>query len=65
MKTILEEDSVTKSYGPVQVINGLCLKIQEGEIYGLLGVNGAGKTTFMKMILGLQQIDSGAIYVCG
>ena len=65
MKTIVDVNSVEKSYGLTQVIKHCSFKIYEGEIYGLLGINGAGKTTLMKMILGLQQIDSGSIYVDG
>ena len=65
MKTILDVNSVEKSYGLTQVIKHCSFKIYEAEIYGLLGINGAGKTTLMKMILGLQQIDRGSIYVLG
>lgn len=65
MKTIVDVNSVEKSYGSTQVIKHCSFKIYEGEIYGLLGINGAGKTTLMKMILGLQQIDRGSIYVLG
>lgn len=65
MKTIVEVDSIAKSYGYSQVIHDCSFQIHEGEIYGLLGVNGAGKTTLMKMILGLQRADSGSIRVLG
>ena len=65
MKTIVDVNSVEKSYGLTQVIKHCSFKIYEGEIYGLLGINGAGKTTLMKMILGLQQMDRGSIYVLG
>ena len=65
MNTIVNVNSIAKSYGPVQVIHNCSFQIYEGEVYGLLGINGAGKTTLMKMILGLQRIDSGSIYVLG
>lgn len=61
MKTIVEVNSVEKSYGLMQVLHHCSFKIYEGEIYGLLGMNGAGKTTLMKMIIGLQKIDNGSI----
>lgn len=65
MQTIVEVDSVYKSYGPSQVISHCSFRLNQGEIYGLLGVNGAGKTTLMKLILGLQKIDSGRILILG
>ncbi|MCI8557988.1 MAG: ATP-binding cassette domain-containing protein [Lachnospiraceae bacterium] len=65
MKTIMEVDSVEKSYGSAQVINHCSFRLREGETYGLLGVNGAGKTTLMKLILGLQRMDNGRISILG
>lgn len=50
MQTIVDVNSVERSYGSTQVINHCSFKIYEGEIYGLLGINGAGKTTLMKMM---------------
>ena len=43
MKTILEVNDLEKGYGSIQVIRHCSFKIYEGEIYGLLGINGAGK----------------------
>lgn len=65
MQTIVEVNDLEKSYGFTQVIHHCSFQIYKGEIYGLLGINGARKTTLMKMILGLQQIDSGSISVLG
>ncbi len=65
MNTIVNVNSVEKSYGLSLIINHCSFKIFEREIYGLLGINGAGKTTLMKMILGLQKIDMGSITVLG
>ena len=65
MKTIVDGNSVEKSYRLIQVIKHCSFKIYEGEVYGLLGINGAGKTTLIKMIFVLQQIDRGSIYVLG
>lgn len=61
--TILRVDHVTKQFGTKTVIDDISFSLEEGKIFGLLGQNGAGKTTFMKMILGLLPTTSGSIYV--
>lgn len=60
---ILRVANVSKSFSNNQVINNLSFTVKAGNIYGFLGQNGVGKTTVMKMILGLHSIDSGVIYV--
>ena len=62
---IVETQQLTKKYGDQTVVNNVNLHIQRGKIYGLLGRNGAGKTTIMKMILGLTRATSGEIIVFG
>ncbi len=54
-----------KSYGSHVVLNGLNFYIQQGEIFALLGVNGAGKTTSLECIEGLKKYDSGSITING
>ncbi len=54
-----------KSYGSKAVLRGLSFAVKQGEIFALLGVNGAGKTTAMECIEGLRRPDSGALHVCG
>lgn len=60
-------DKVTKQYAgsPKPAVRDLSLAIARGEVYGLLGHNGAGKSTTVMMICGLLQADSGAISVFG
>ena len=65
MSIILQADSVKKSYFTKPVLNGISLAIEEGSILGLLGPNGSGKTTFLKIIAGLLHATSGDIRVCG
>ena len=58
-------ESVSKSFGRIQAVHNLNLKIEGGMVYGLLGPNGSGKSTTMKMIMGLVKPDSGRICVYG
>lgn len=62
---ILSTKQLTKKYGDVLAVEKINLNIKKGHIYGLLGRNGAGKTTIMKMILGLISISSGEIELFG
>lgn len=60
---IIETKDLTKVYGEQKAVNSVNLHIEKGSIYGLLGRNGAGKTTIMKMILGLTDITNGEVSV--
>lgn len=56
---------IQKSYGTHQVLTNVNLTVQQGEIYGLIGKNGAGKTTIFKIILGLTGFESGQLSIAG
>ena len=56
---------VTKTYGKFAALDGLSLQVREGELYGLLGPNGSGKTTAIRVLAGLQRATSGAVEVLG
>ncbi len=62
---ILEIKDLHKTFGSKEVVKNLNFEVKENTIYGFLGQNGAGKTTCMKMILGLEKPTSGTIKVCG
>lgn len=62
---IIETKRLTKTYGEQTAVNAVDLHVKKGRIFGLLGRNGAGKTTIMKMILGLATITSGEVDVFG
>lgn len=64
-KTVLKVDGVTKIFGTRTAVNNVSFDIKEGEIYGLIGQNGAGKTTIIKIITGLSKATSGNVYICG
>jgi len=62
---VLSVQGVTKIYGERAAVNNVSFDIKRGEIYGLIGQNGAGKTTIIKIITGLAKATSGSVYVCG
>ena len=62
---VIETKQLTKVYGDQTAVNAVNLHVKRGQIYGLLGRNGAGKTTIMKMILGLTPITSGEADIFG
>lgn len=64
-KYIIETKQLTKIYGDQKAVNNVNIHVEKGRIYGLLGRNGAGKTTIMKMILGLTSTSSGEVDVFG
>ena len=65
MNPAVQVRGLKKSYGNSIVLNGLDLEIEKGEIFALLGVNGAGKTTALECIEGLRKYDYGTIAVNG
>jgi lantibiotic transport system ATP-binding protein len=60
---IVETENLTKSYGAVNSVSQLQMRVGEGEIYGFLGPNGAGKTTTIRMLLGLVKPTTGNIKI--
>ena len=62
---VIEVRDVRKSFKTVQAVRGIDLKIAPGQFVALLGPNGAGKTTLVEMIEGIQQPDSGDIFIMG
>lgn len=62
MTSLLRTDDITFSYGKKPLIQALSLQIPEGSCFGLLGHNGAGKSTAMKLMLGLLKPHEGKVY---
>ena len=64
-KYVIETKNLSKQYGTQKSVSGLELHVREGRIYGLLGRNGAGTTTTMKLLLGLTTPTNGEIALWG
>ncbi len=62
---MIEFENVTRTYGTKEAVRSLTLTIPPGELFALLGPSGAGKTTSIKMLVGLLQPSRGSVRVCG
>lgn len=65
MEYILRTQDVYKKYGKNNVLNGVTMNVEKGDIYGFVGENGSGKTTVIRLICGLIFADSGEIELFG
>ena len=63
--TAISVESISKSYDGHRVVDGISLRIEEGEIFGILGANGAGKSTTVECLQGLRTPDTGSVRVLG
>jgi ABC-2 type transport system ATP-binding protein len=63
MDRVIETENLGKRYGDVTAVEGLSLRVAEGEIYAFLGLNGAGKTTTIRMLLGMIRPTTGSARV--
>jgi ABC-2 type transport system ATP-binding protein len=63
--TSLETHALTRKFGDLVAVDGMTIAVEQGEIFGLLGSNGAGKTTAIKMLTTLLPPTSGEAYVAG
>lgn len=61
----IQLDSLTKNFGDYRAVSDLSLEVNSGEIFGFLGLNGAGKSTTIKMMLSLLTPSSGSVYMLG
>lgn len=62
---LLEMKNITKTYGNVVANDNINIHLDEGEILSIVGENGAGKSTIMKILYGMESLDSGEIYIRG
>lgn len=64
-ENIIEVEGLTKAFGDFKAVNEITFEVKRGEIFGFLGANGAGKTTAMKMLIGISTPTSGKAKVAG
>jgi len=65
MEHVLKTEGITKIYGKHTVVDHVSMHVKKGDIYGFIGKNGAGKTTFMRMVAGLAAPASGSMELFG
>ena len=65
MNKIISTENLTRNFGAFTAVNAITFEVREGEIFGFLGANGAGKTTALKMLTGLLTPSSGKAMVAG
>lgn len=63
--SVIKLENIVKSYGNMEVLKGASLSVNKGDIYGLIGKNGSGKTTMFKIILGLSEFKGGTLSIDG
>jgi ABC-2 type transport system ATP-binding protein len=63
--TLVSASGLHKAFGSLHAVNNVSLHIQAGEIYGLVGADGAGKTTTMRLLVGALKADAGEVNICG
>lgn len=64
-EAIIQVNHLTKTFGDFTAVKGITFDVYKGEIFGFLGANGAGKTTAMKMLIGISKPTSGSAIVAG
>src|SRR5690625_7928918 len=64
-ESVIEVYNLTKAFGDFRAVNEISFEVKKGEIFGFLGANGAGKTTAIKMLIGISHPTSGQAKVVG
>ena len=62
---VIDVKNLTKKYGNYTAVENLSFRVEEGKVFGLLGANGAGKSTSIECILGTKKADTGEVTLLG
>ncbi len=62
---VIEAKNIHKSFGKLEVLKGINLTVNKGEVVSILGQSGSGKSTFLRSLINLESIDNGSITICG
>ncbi|RFB12019.1 ABC transporter ATP-binding protein [Bacillus sp. HNG] len=62
---VIELTNISKSYGDVKAVDSITLQVKKGEVLGIIGANGAGKSTTLEIMMGIRKPDSGTVKVLG
>jgi len=62
---MIEINNISKSFDDIKAVDNITIDIKEGEVFGLIGTNGAGKSTFLRMMAGILKCDEGSILIDG
>lgn len=65
MKAVIKVENLSKSYGQIEAVKNVNISVNRGEVFGLIGANGAGKSTTIECILGTRKPDSGTVSILG
>ena len=62
---MITAENATKRFGDITAVDHVCAEVRDGSVYGLIGSNGAGKSTFLRMLAGILSPDEGAVRIDG
>jgi len=65
MTALIEAAHLRRSFGPTLAVNDVSIRVESGQVYGLLGPDGAGKTTTMRLLCGALEADTGEVFLAG
>jgi len=60
---MIKAKEIYKSFGELEVLSGVSFKVQQGEVISIIGPSGSGKSTLLRSLIGLEEIDSGELYI--